>query len=92
MSENTSGCGCGKHRHAPVVEPERAEAPAVVQPRAQEADANGVVPGRKAGNDLGLRDASAPGRGGCGCGHGGCGCGGHQGSRHWRALTGSDGR
>ena len=36
------------------------------------ADASsGVVPGRKAGNILGLRDVSAAGNGG------GCGCGGH---------------
>ncbi|VEG26883.1 hypothetical protein [Actinomyces howellii] len=82
MSENTSGCGCGKHRPAHVTTPERAEAPAVVQPVASEEVASGVVPERKAGNDLGLRDAGASGRGGCGCGGGGCGCGGHGGHRH----------
>ena len=84
MSENTSGCGCGcgKRRAARAAQQERAEAPAVVQPQAgvQERAADGVVPGRKAGNDLGLRDVSASGRGGCGCGRGGCG--GHSGHRH----------
>ncbi|CAM2734737.1 hypothetical protein ACSL103130_00210 [Actinomyces slackii] len=59
---------------------------------AQAPEASGVVPGRKAGNTLGLRDVSASATGGCGCGghghghahgrahaHGrsGCGCGGH---------------
>lgn len=84
MSENTSGCGCGRHRAARVAEQERAEAPAVVQPQAgaQDRAADGVVPGRRAGNDLGLRDASATNRGGCGCGGGGCGCGGHSGHQH----------
>lgn len=36
---------------------------------------DGVVPGRKVGNLLGLRDISATQGGGEG-GHGGCGCGG----------------
>ncbi|WP_371855186.1 hypothetical protein [Actinomyces wuliandei] len=49
-------------------------------------EAAGVLPGRKAGNQLGLRDVSAAPSGGCGCGghtgaggrqHAGCGCGGH---------------
>ncbi|AYD89564.1 hypothetical protein D4740_04135 [Actinomyces sp. 2119] len=49
--------------------------------------AAGVLPGRKAGNQLGLRDVSAAPSGGCGCGGGragheehrrsACGCGGH---------------
>lgn len=81
------GCGCGGHGRAAREEAareERAAAPAVVQPFAEGAPAD-VIPGRKAGNLLGLRDVSAPAPsqgGGCGCGgHGGghrrCGCGSH---------------
>ncbi|QPL06245.1 MULTISPECIES: hypothetical protein [Actinomyces] len=92
------GCGCGGHGHA--TREERAAAPGVVQPLGEgdrggepqeepgaEAAPAGVVPGRKAGNLLGLRDVSAPAPsqgGGCGCGghghgggHGRCGCGSH---------------
>ncbi|MCL3778700.1 hypothetical protein H6X68_10935 [Actinomyces sp. 186855] len=97
MGTASRGCGCGGRRHA--VREERAAAPAVVQPLGEDhrtpdaepqeepgagAAPAGVVPGRKAGNLLGLRDASAPAPsrgGGCGCGghggHGRCGCGSH---------------
>lgn len=89
MSEQTTneaqqsqgcGCGCGGHgkrQEAPALAPE------VVQPLGEGYQDDGVVPGRKAGSVLGLRDVSASG-GGCGCGghggghgHGGCGCGKH---------------
>lgn len=64
------GCGCGRHGHA--AGEERAAAPAVVQPLGEgHREPEDVVPGRKAGNLLGLRDVSATGQG-CGCG-----CGGH---------------
>lgn len=62
--------GCGGHGHA--AGEERAAAPAVVQPLGEgHREPEDVVPGRKAGNLLGLRDVSATGQG-CGCG-----CGGH---------------
>lgn len=64
----TGGCGCGGHGHA--AGEERAAAPAVAQPLGEGyREPEGVVPGRKAGNLLGLRDVSATGQG--------CGCGGH---------------
>ena len=62
----TGGCRCGCGGHGKRNEQdERAAAPAVAQPQ-------GVTPGHKAGNLLGLRDVSASASGG-----GGCGCGGH---------------
>lgn len=64
------GCGCGGHGHA--ASQARAAAPAVVQPLGEGyREPEGVVPGHKSGNLLGLRDVSATGQG-CGCG-----CGGH---------------
>ena len=69
--------GCGGHHRTARQQERPGEAPAPA----------GVVPGRKAGNLLGLRDVSAPAPsqgGGCGCGghghggrhaHGRCGCG-----------------
>ncbi|WP_172120913.1 hypothetical protein [Actinomyces faecalis] len=89
MSEQTTnepqqsqGCGCGGHGRREEV---GAPAPEAVQPLGEGYQGDGVVPGRKAGNVLGLRDVSAAAAGGgCGCGgrghgggRGGCGCGGH---------------
>lgn len=76
-----SGCGCGGRAcGGPGAGPagaqaDRAPAPQVVQPMAAAvggaASVGGIVPGRKAGNILGLRAVSAApaAPGGCGCGN-----------------------
>lgn len=63
-SRTASGCGCGCDGHD--AGGAREQDPAA---RGREGGtSSGVVPGRRTGNLLGLRDVSAPASGGCGCG------------------------